>query len=168
MSPCSTSPSATRTPVGTLQADLSGGWPAASPLLFHQRALAALVGYPSLPWGVSKVFFRVCLQPHPFPWSYRSGCCCGLPAGGGLKNECWVLPLFCLPKVKDPFTFLVPLNLGFWHSPWQQVWVSKVTWAPLPGHQPPARSFQPYPSSLLAGVARPKTKLGWGWGGGSC
>lgn len=48
LSPWSTSPSAKRTPVGTLQADLSGGWPAASPLLCHWRALAALWGG----WGV--------------------------------------------------------------------------------------------------------------------
>lgn len=42
----STSPSAMRTPVGILQADLSGGWLVASTLLCQGRALAALGGAP--------------------------------------------------------------------------------------------------------------------------
>ena len=82
----------------------------------------------------------------------------------------WVLGPAPFPPTQDSSTLLVPLNLGFWHSPWQQICVSRVTWAPLPGHWLQARSLQPCLlsassltlSSSLLGLPGLKTKLGGG------
>lgn len=60
----------------------------------------------------------------------------------------------------DPFRLFVPLNLGFWHSFWRQIWVSSVTWAPLPGHWLQARSLQPCSAQCLQCLTLPPSLLG--------
>lgn len=138
------------------------------------------------PWPVSSFAARGCAgggeeSPRSLPgsaWSPApsSGPKCLGAAEGFLqvvapKMGAGSCPLPAYLK-SDPFTLFVPPNLGFWHSPWRQIWVSSVTWAPLPGHRPRARSLRPCsalclqpPPLPLAVAARLKTKLGWGRGG---
>lgn len=117
--------------------------------------------------GVPKVVLSFCLEPHPLSlalnWVLPRASCRWWPPE-------WMLGPAPFPPTQDSSTLLVPLNLGFWHSPWQQICVSRVTWAPLPGHWLQARSLQPCLlsassltlSSSLLGLPGLKTKLGGG------